>query len=574
MFLESLLGRARNFALWLKRHSPKLYNLAFKVLRTFIRFQSIFNKNGVAAHYVRRREGFIVVRHGGMFMVSHKAERFSSAAAKIRNLDEIVAICANANISYSWVPGFSDARERVLIHHKDRKVFLDTANWRLRNKGFYLSDDTKNKKRFALVDGHGLPRRLYSTDVVYAFHLESKNSVTFADVNNRCDVEFWFDELEARHRGMADDTMFDGKQLGEVQDVWIAPTSNRVATILTSDQRELATKTISGKSYGAFLPFAKKYSDDLDIDFPIDAVYTWVDGDDPKWREKYDSARKQLDPSFVRGNGEARYTSRDELRYSLRGLAMYAPWFRHIYVVTDHQRPKWLREDDRLHLVAHDEIFTDTSVLPVFNSHAIETQLRNIPGLSEHFVYFNDDVFLTLNTSPSLFFTESGLAKLSPSRALFGAGGQVSPESIATSAGQNDADLLEIRFGRRPAHKFSHSPLPQLRSVHDEVAQLWPIDFSRTACSPFRDQSDISPVYLVNHYSLMTGRAVLAQYKLRVMNIALWDDNLARMTLHDKPNAMCINDTVDLTDRQRKSIEPQVRRFLERMFPFRSPWER
>ena len=41
----------------------------------------------------------------------------------------------------------------------------------------------------------------------------------------------------------------------------------------------------------------------------------------------------------------------------------------------------------------HREII-EQEYLPTFNSHVIEANLHKIPNLSEHFIYFNDDVFV------------------------------------------------------------------------------------------------------------------------------------------------------------------------------------
>ncbi len=546
----------------------------YDFLRAVGRLYFVFSKNSGAAHYVSKRKGFVVVQYGRKFMVARNVHKFSSVVAKTRNLDEVVAICKKAKITYSYVPGFSDARERVMIFYKDRTKFLDIANRHLRNKGFYLTDNAKSKHRFKLINGHGVPKRFYDSDVLYLFHLESRDSVTFADANNRCDIEFWFDELEARQRGMPEDTMFDGKKLAEIKNCWIAPTNNRVATILTPDQRKMRTKTINGKAYNAFLPFTKKYADELDINFPIDVVYTWVDGDDPVWQKKYDKAKKQLDPSFVRSNSASRYTSRDELKYSLRGLAMYAPWINKIYIITDNQKPKWLKENAKLQVVSHQKIFRKKSALPVFNSHAIEARIHAIPNLAEHYIYFNDDFSLTSHAAPGLFFNEAGIAKLFPSRALFGVGGQVSPESIPSIAGINDAKLLAKKFGSKPTHKFGHAPFPQVRSVAKQTAETYPADFARTASSRFRSKTDISPITLINHFALIKGKAIRAKYKLSVIDISKWDNDYARWTLHHRPRALCLNDTVDMTDEQKDVIEPKLREFLKRMFPFKSPWEK
>lgn len=569
-FKKQFVKFARKTGKMLKANHRGFYNF----LRSVGRLYFIFSKNSAAAHYVKTRHGFTIVQYGRKFMVARSVRKFSSVTAKTRNIDEIVAICKKAKITYSYVPGFSDARERVAIFYKDRDAFLNIANRHLRHKGFYLSDNVKSKRQFKLVNGHGLPKQFYASDILYLFHLESNKSVTFADITNRCDIEFWFDEQEARQREMPEDTMFDGKKLAEIKDCWIAPTNNRVATILTPGQREMRTKIIGTKTYNAFLPFSKKYADELEISFPIDVVYTWVDGQDPKWMKKYEAAKKKLDPNFVSSNSSSRYTSRDELKYSLRGLSMYAPWIHRIYIITDNQKPAWLKENDQLRVISHRDIFTKKAALPVFNSHAIEAQMHNIPDLAEHYIYFNDDFSLTSHASPNLFFNDAGLAKLFPSRALFGVGDQVSPDSIPSIAGSNDAKLLEGKFGTKPTHKFGHAPFPQVRSVAKETAESFPKDFARTGISRFRNKTDISPVTLINHFALIKGKAIRAKYKLSVVDISKWDDDEVHRILHRKPRAMCLNNTVDMTDEQKHIIEPKLREFLKRMFPFKSPWEK
>ncbi|XMA37048.1 hypothetical protein O1157_11655 [Streptomyces albogriseolus] len=80
---------------------------------------------------------------------------------------------------------------------------------------------------------------------------------------------------------------------------------------------------------------------------------------------------------------------------------MYAGFVRHVYIVTDGQTPEWLDADaPGITVVDHKDIFPE-GVLPVFNSHAIETRLHHIPGLSDHYLYFNDDVFVGRSVTPS-----------------------------------------------------------------------------------------------------------------------------------------------------------------------------
>lgn len=93
-------------------------------------------------------------------------------------------------------------------------------------------------------------------------------------------------------------------------------------------------------------------------------------------------------------------------RYSLRSLEVNAPWIRNIYIVTNGQVPTWLdTSNPRVKIVTHKEIFTEQNALPTFSSPAIELNLHHIPGLSDYFIYFNDDVFLGSPVYPYDFMT-------------------------------------------------------------------------------------------------------------------------------------------------------------------------
>ena len=137
----------------------------------------------------------------------------------------------------------------------------------------------------------------------------------------------------------------------------------------------------------------------MDIDF----VITWVDMDDPKWREdfaKYSSRGDTVKNSV----SDARFRDYGFLRYWFRGVEKFAPWVRKVHFVTCGQKPEWLNTDNpRLSLVNHKDYIPD-QFLPTFNSVVIEYYMHRIPGLAEHFVYFNDDFFIINNIGPGRFF--------------------------------------------------------------------------------------------------------------------------------------------------------------------------
>ncbi|MBK5943881.1 stealth family protein [Halorhodospira halophila] len=146
----------------------------------------------------------------------------------------------------------------------------------------------------------------------------------------------------------------------------------------------------------------------------VDAVVTWVDGSDPEYKKKRSKWLARRDPEVGEkstARHETRWNSVFELYYCLHLIRKNAPWVRTIFLVTDNQKPGWLTEDIATRLgveiVDHTTIFSGHEwALPTFNSTAIETMLHRIPGLSDRYLYFNDDTFLIRPTSKDDYFSE------------------------------------------------------------------------------------------------------------------------------------------------------------------------
>lgn len=109
-----------------------------------------------------------------------------------------------------------------------------------------------------------------------------------------------------------------------------------------------------------------------------------------------------------------RFFDNNELKYSLRSIEKYAPWLRTIYLVTNGQVPNWLnRSHPKIKLIQHKDIFLNkTHHLPTFSSAAIECHLHRIPGLSKHFLYFNDDILLGKPIYRDDFYTKTNGYKI------------------------------------------------------------------------------------------------------------------------------------------------------------------
>jgi hypothetical protein len=148
-------------------------------------------------------------------------------------------------------------------------------------------------------------------------------------------------------------------------------------------------------------------------DFIIDAVITWVDGNDPKHRQKverYIEDKNSLNSKSVR----MRYDQVNEIEFTVKSILKYAKFVRNIFIVTDNQIPSFLEDIEtaqqkypNVFIIDHKTIFKGFHhYLPTFNSLSIESLLYKIPNISEHFLYFNDDFFLANKSKSTDFFMQ------------------------------------------------------------------------------------------------------------------------------------------------------------------------
>lgn len=132
----------------------------------------------------------------------------------------------------------------------------------------------------------------------------------------------------------------------------------------------------------------------------IDFVVMWVDGNDPKWIEE----KNKYNPNVNADGTIYRYRDFGLLKYWFRGVENFAPWVNKIYFVTWGHVPEWLnKENPKLKIVNHKD-FIPEKYLPTFSANTIENNIFRIKGLSEHFVLFNDDVYLINRSYPDDFF--------------------------------------------------------------------------------------------------------------------------------------------------------------------------
>ncbi len=312
-----------------------------------------------------------------------------------------------------------------------------------------------------------------------------------------------------------------------------------------------------------------------DCRFEVDVVYTWVDGDDEDWLAARDERIRSLggtpDP---RASGAARFRSRDELRYSMRSIHLFAPWVRRIHLVTAGQVPDWLdRRHPKIRVVDHRDILPATA-LPTFSSHAIETALHRVPDLAEAFVYVNDDVFLGRPRRKEHFFTPGGqyAAFVADHRAIGLPGTDDRPY---LSAAQNNRRVLADAFGVAITQTMMHSPHPQRRTTLEEVAARFPDEVDATAHAPFRSPSDLSLLSsFAQSYGLITGQAFRAGAHHGYVDLGHQQlpVQLRSMLKRDR-DFFCVADNhVSAFDAER--ADGLLMDFLREYFPVAAPWER
>ena len=258
----------------------------------------------------------------------------------------------------------------------------------------------------------------------------------------------------------------------------------------------------------------------------VDVVYTWVDYD------------KQLEEEMKQHGGRLMpmmYKDMEELKYSLRSVEQYMSWCRRIFIVVkDGQKPQWLNEtNSRIKIITHSQIIPK-KYLPTFNSIVIESYLHCIPGLSEKYIYFNDDILLWNPVTEDMFFTktnrtiESASSKLNPPSFpnLKCYDGRIEPPKFPEvfdfmTMMEWNGKLIEQYLGTKydTIRIVHHAPFPNLKSVNQDlddflstlVVNNWSLH-EDTSRSKFRHNQNIARMSVFRKYFyLWKNRAVVVE---------------------------------------------------------------
>lgn len=330
----------------------------------------------------------------------------------------------------------------------------------------------------------------------------------------------------------------------------------------------------------------------------IDFVILWVDSNDENWlkeKEKYSSKKIKNDGV----NGTVRYRDWDNLKYWFRGVEKFAPWVNNIYFITWGHLPLWLNtKHPKLKIINHSD-YIPKKYLPVFSSNPIELNLSRIKGLSEHFVLFNDDVFLINDVYECDFFING-----KPVDNYYEVNLDTSNEDpVFASILRNNYQVLSRLYNKRKVifghplkylnvkYGFSknvrtfkntlfkrnfvgiynnHLYQPFLKKYFDKAWNIIFEEMSNTCKNRFRSTSDINQ-FLIRYFQLLDGNFVPKDYSCgKYFSICNDNSELIDYIVSQKGKCVCINDTDSSVDfeKSKKEINFALEKILSKKCSF------
>jgi hypothetical protein len=265
--------------------------------------------------------------------------------------------------------------------------------------------------------------------------------------------------------------------------------------------------------------------------------------------------------------------------YALRSWDQYTSFVRRVFIVSNCLPPQWIDlRNERIEWIYHEAILPK-SALPTFNSHAIEACLHKIPGLSENFIYSNDDFFLTRPATAADFFHPNRIAKvrLEPYGQVNGEPEEGHPDYL--NGARNANRLIEQAFSKSTTQLMTHSPMPLRKDVLAEMEDRFSDDFHRTIHNRFRAIDDIAVAsYMHANYSILSGKALpdstpvwLVQpnhnFRDKMTSLIKWKRKNSRKL----PLSACLNDGTE--SHVNDDWNAAVSSFLEIFFDQKSEFE-
>jgi hypothetical protein len=329
----------------------------------------------------------------------------------------------------------------------------------------------------------------------------------------------------------------------------------------------------------------------------VDFVITWVDGNDPAWlKERKDYA---MQANCEVDNRNVRFRDWENLKYWFRGVEKFMPWVNNIYFVTYGHLPQWLNVNHpKLKIVKHSD-YIPKEYLPTFNSNVIEFYFHRIEGLSDKFVYFNDDHFILDHVEKSRFFRNGlpcDMAAMTTDSytkpTIFDCSNYLSTALINKHF--NKAEVMSRYFTKWftfqyvktsvknfyykfvrlfPGFSINHLPQAYLKKTYSDVWEKCGEELQKTSQCRFR-QYGIVAFWLFRYWQLASGNFQPYNYDKDGAFLEIDDSNvdwIAGIIKHKEKKLVCLNDTDNISDFP--SCKAKILEALDEILPEKCSFE-
>lgn len=256
----------------------------------------------------------------------------------------------------------------------------------------------------------------------------------------------------------------------------------------------------------------------------IDIVIAWVDGNDLELKKKRHKFLTGEDASDA--ISDTRFASNNEIYYNIASILKYVPFCRNIFIVTDNQKPEFVHEfaeqglcaAEKIRIVDHKEIFRGHEQhLPTFNTRSIESMLWNIEGLSDYFIYLNDDFFFNSPAKIEDFIQNDQMVVYGHWQSSFALKTKLKYRQFLNAkfnkpiqpkhmiAQMLSADIL----GMKKFFEIHHYPHIVDRKILSEYLLSQPKLLETQIKFKFRSVEQINPISLMNHLKIQNNQALL-----------------------------------------------------------------
>lgn len=329
----------------------------------------------------------------------------------------------------------------------------------------------------------------------------------------------------------------------------------------------------------------------------IDFVVTWVDEKDEKWQSRKNYYSGESSKIL---NDESRYRDWNNFQFWFRSVEKYAPWVHKVFLITEGHIPSWINKNNKKLVCIRHSDYIDQKFLPTFNSNVIELNLVNLKTLSEHFVLFNDDMFINKPVTPNDFFSKQGVPK---DTGIFSP--LIPQRNSMDHTVLNDIDIIASHFRTHEVLKTSffkffnwkyslqivknltvlpwnkilgfydtHLPVSYKKSTFQTVWSLEKDVLTENNQHKFRSNSDVS--HWIMRYWQLCSKNGFTTRKIsfgKYYEIATNIQQIVR-DLREKNHALiCLNDSATIFPKDFSMYRSILNKSLEAKFPERSSFE-